>query len=237
MPGWLPAAALYGWLYPRAAAIIAQTRAIAEQIESLSPASAPRIHALPNPVDETRLRAGVSPSKRGRGGLQLVAAGRLTHQKGFDRLIDLMPELPKETQLTIYGEGAERNALQALIDRRFLGSQVRLAGFSTELSKAISEADVFVLPSRWEGMPNVVLEALALGTPVVASEESGVEGIAGAAEAVMIASIGPDFVRAIMRHSPGPVTSLRASLLPAEYRIEAVATRFNALLADVAGRS
>lgn len=91
--------------------------------------------------------------------------------------------------------------------------------------------------SRWEGLPNVVLESLALGTPVVASHESRVEDIAAATApgSLTIASVGQEFVAAIMQHEPSPTSSPRAGLLPALYRSEAIAARFNALLARVAG--
>jgi glycosyltransferase involved in cell wall biosynthesis len=238
MPAWLPARRLYASLYPRAAMIFAQTRAIATQIASIAPSSVPKIEILPNPVDEDeQRRRGSHPTRVPGGGLRLVAAGRLTHQKGFDRLVALMPQMPRETHLTIFGEGPQREDIEAQIDALGLRSQVSLAGFSPSLAAAIAGADVFVLPSRWEGLPNVVLEALALGTPVVASDESHVEDIAAASAsgALAIAPVDAAFVSAIARHKPSNGTALRPSLLPRCYCRDAVTADFNALLAKVAG--
>jgi glycosyltransferase involved in cell wall biosynthesis len=116
--------------------------------------------------------------------------------------------------------------------------RVALPGFVGDLAARIAGADLFVLPSRWEGLPNVVLEALALGVPVIASEEAGVEEIARAApNAVSIVAVETAFAAAIARHRPtsAPILSLRPSLLPPEYRVETVAARFNELLLRIAG--
>lgn len=237
LPSFLPARRLYALLYPRASAIIAQTGAIASEIAAVAPRAKDRIEILPNPVDEDGQRARAARAVRAAGpGLVLAAAGRLTHQKGFDRLIGLMADLPADSRLTIYGEGPERQALQSQIDRQGLGARVSLPGFSSNLASEIAGADVFVLPSRWEGLPNVVLEALSLGTPVVASVESGVEEIAAlaGAGAVSIAGLGPEFSAAILSHRPAPVTAPRSSLLPAEFRIENIGRRFDDLLMRIA---
>lgn len=238
MPSWLPARRLYARLYPRAAAVLAQTQDIARQIATLAPLSAGKIQILPNPVDEEGQRRRASQPLRAPGaGLRLVAAGRLTHQKGFDRLIALMPRMPDDTHLTIFGEGPNRKAIEAQIEALGLRERVSLAGFSPSLASAIAGADVFVLPSRWEGLPNVVLEALALGTPVVASEDSHVEDIAAAAGAgaLRIAPVDAAFAAEIAAHKPSAGAALRPSLLSGRYRSEAVTAEFNALLARVAG--
>ena len=168
----------------------------------------------------------------------LLGAGRLTRQKGFDRLIELMPQLPPNTRLTIYGEGPDRAVLQQRIAELGLGERVKLENFSATLPAAMAGADVFVLPSRWEGLPNVVLEALAVGTPVVASDEAEVEDVARAAPpgAVTIAAVGPAFADAIRGRTPAASAPAepRPSLLPAAYRREAVVAQFSDLLARTA---
>jgi glycosyltransferase involved in cell wall biosynthesis len=235
-PRWLPTEKLYQRLYPRADAIIAPTQMIAREIEQAAPAAASRIVMMQNPVDETRQRSRAERIIRlPVEGLNVVAAGRLTRQKGFDRLIALMPQLPA-AHLTIFGEGPERAALEKQIDGLDLKGRISLSGFSDNLSSAIAGADVFVLPSRWEGLPNVVLEALALGTPVVASNESCVEDIAAqtAHGALTVAPVDAAFARAIMQHKPAPISAPRPSLLPEVYRVENVAKRFDALLSRVA---
>lgn len=237
LPRLMPARRLYAMLYPRAAVVIAQTQTIAQEIADVAPRAKARIAILPNPVDEAMLRARAqTPSRPPTNGRVLVAAGRLTHQKGFDRLIKLVPLLPDDVSLTIYGDGPERANLKTQIGRLGLDGRVLLAGFSDKLAAAIAGADAFILPSRWEGMPNVVLEALALGTPVIASAESGVEGIARQTQAgaLSIAGTERDYADTIARVVADPASGLRASLLPAEYRIANVAERFGDLLARAA---
>jgi len=240
LPRWLPGRQLYAWLYPRAAAVIAPTNNIAEEIALVASRASERIVVMPNPVDEERLRARAGTPLRAPGdGLALVAAGRLTRQKGFDRLIALMPQLPG-ARLTIFGEGPDRVALERQVYALGIQDRVALPGFSSELPAAIAGADLLVLPSRWEGLPNVVLESLALGTPVVASEDAGVEEIARmSAGTVTIAPVDYSFVDAIKRRRPAtaPIASPRQSLLPPTYRAEIVAARLNDLLHSVAHAS
>src|SRR5690606_25273938 len=95
----------------------------------------------------------------------------------------------------------------------------------------VAGADAFLMPSRFEGMPNAALEALALGTPVIATPEAG--GI-GEVEGVTIAEYGPAFEDAMRRATPRSA-SLSASLLPDDFRIASVGRRFNELLLRAVG--
>jgi glycosyltransferase involved in cell wall biosynthesis len=167
----------------------------------------------------------------------LVGAGRLTTQKGFDRLIDLMPSLSAGARLVIFGEGEDREVLSRQIARLGLSGRVSLAGYSMDLPAAIAGADAFVLPSRWEGLSNVSLEALALGTPVIASEEAGLEEVARAAApgAVTIAPVGPAFAAVIAKIASGEARNApRPSQLPPRYRLDNAVGEFAALLTHVA---
>ena len=100
----------------------------------------------------------------------VVAAGRLTRQKGFDLLIDAYAQVAysyPDWQLHIYGSGEERGRLLAQILRLGLERQVRLMGYSAELSEQMSQAALYVMSSRVEGFPMVLLEAMSVGLPVV----------------------------------------------------------------------
>jgi len=232
----------YRVLYPRADAIVSPVRTIAAEIARVAPGAVSRTVVIANPVNEAQLRRRATPLQRPPGdGLVLLGAGRLTRQKGFDRLIELMPQLPQDARLTIYGEGPDRAALQQRIAELKLGERVRLEAFSATLPAAMGGADVFVLPSRWEGLPNVVLEALALGTPVIASDEADVKDVARAAPpgAVTIAAVGPAFADAIRGRTPAAsaFAEPRPSLLPAAYRSDAVVAHFAALLTRTATQS
>jgi glycosyltransferase involved in cell wall biosynthesis len=130
--------------------------------------------------------AGWSPSKidrqKKRLELRLGAAdvligsiGRLDRQKGFPTLIAAMARL-KATPLrcVILGDGPERTRLEALIREHHLERSVWLLGEKGEIPSWLSAFDIYCLPSLWEGLPNALLEAMALGLPVVAS---GVDGV------------------------------------------------------------
>ena len=100
----------------------------------------------------------------------VVAAGRLTRQKGFDLLVDAYAQVAHrypDWQLHIYGSGEERGRLLAQIHRLGLERQVRLMGYSGTLSEQLSQAALYVMSSRVEGFPMVLLEAMAVGLPVV----------------------------------------------------------------------
>ena len=124
-----------------------------------------RIVRIPNALP--RLPGGPSP-RRDR---VLLAAGRLTRQKGFDLLIrayePLAAEHPDWT-LRIFGSGVQRDRLRRMIDERGLAGRVVLAARTGDLAGEMERASVYVLPSRFEGMPMVIIEAMGKGLPVVA---------------------------------------------------------------------
>lgn len=104
----------------------------------------------------------------------IVAMGRLTYQKGFDLLIDAFSILSQgspEWTLTIWGEGADRPALEAKIQRKNLTEKIFLPGYGQEgIFNELSKASIFALTSRFEGMPNALCEAMGLGLAVVATD-------------------------------------------------------------------
>ena len=195
---------------------------------------------LRNPVDEDHVRergAKSCPLLQDYSQiLHFVAAGRLTKQKGFDRLIRLLRKYPpnRPWRCTIYGQGTELERLRALRDESGLSERITFAGFSRDLWSHLARADSLLMPSRWEGMPNAALEALALGTPVIATPESGgIQDIADAAPAgaVNVATMGLEFAAAIQAVSTPPTRdALRPSLLPDEYRLPQVTQRFQWLM-------
>lgn len=214
-------------LYPTATHLVATSRRMKDELRVLGVPDR-RLLVLPNPVDVSRLRA--FPTRRVPGvGPRLVAAGRLVPQKGFDRLIPLLADIPG-LHLTILGDGPMRAQLTELAARH--GVALDLPGFAADAPGWYAGADAVLLPSRWEGMPNVALEALACGTRVIATPESGgIAEVAAAAPAgaVSVAEFGPLFAAAIAAvgpraDTPGP------SLLPPEYDRGEVARRFAALL-------
>lgn len=110
-------------------------------------------------------------------GLVIGAVGRLSGEKGFDVLIRSTHALVSrglDVRTVIVGEGSERANLEGLIRELNLGDRVRLAGWQAEVRPYFEAMDVFALSSLREGLPNVVLEAMALEVPVVSTRVNGV---------------------------------------------------------------
>jgi len=135
---------------------------------------------LPNAVEDG---ADVAPRDVRRelgfpeGSSLLVAAGRLSPEKGHAFLIDAMHKVVARqpaTRLVIYGEGPERSELERQIAASGLSDHIVLAGFRRGVIDVLAGADLVVNPSLSEGLPNVVLEALSVCTPVVATDVGGV---------------------------------------------------------------
>jgi GalNAc-alpha-(1->4)-GalNAc-alpha-(1->3)-diNAcBac-PP-undecaprenol alpha-1,4-N-acetyl-D-galactosaminyltransferase len=100
-----------------------------------------------------------------------IAIGRLHPQKGFDLLIQAFAKIHDrhpDWQLTILGEGDERANLESLRDRLGMTASIHLPGRVNNVNDYLAQADLFALPSRFEGFPMALCEAMAIGTPVVA---------------------------------------------------------------------
>lgn len=133
-------------------------------------------------VDTRRWRPRVAGQAGSEQASRILSIGRLTHAKGFDVLIDAVEILRKrnvQAVLEIIGEGPARAALETQIERLALGNVVSLSGSrgEEECLTSMQSATVFALASRQEGTPVVCLEAMATGTPVVASSVGGIPEI------------------------------------------------------------
>jgi len=98
--------------------------------------------------------------------------GRMAEQKGFDSLLRAFAEVKKTlpgARLRMVGDGGDRASLEALAGELGVRSACEFPGFLGDPLAAIEDADLYVLPSRWEGLPNALLEAIAVGLPVVAT--------------------------------------------------------------------
>ena len=107
----------------------------------------------------------------------VLTMGRLHRQKGYDYLIRAIAEVKLEmptVKMLIVGEGEEENNLKNLVKSLDLSKEVIFTGLCLNVVKILSSAELFVLPSLWEGMPNAVLEAMAAAKPVVATRVGGV---------------------------------------------------------------
>ena len=129
-----------------------------------------------NPVDLESIDKKIHGSKNllPPGVFNILAAGKLKYQKGFDLLLKSMDRVQRvDWHLTILGQGPEEQRLKKKAHELCLSKMVTFRGFVENPYTFMSQADLFVLSSRFEGFPNVVLEAMACGTPVVAFECPG----------------------------------------------------------------
>lgn len=127
---------------------------------------------IPNAIDnELPVREDSNKLER-----KVVSVGRLHASKRFDNLIRafsmILPSFP-EYELVIYGEGGNREELENLIEGLSLNDKVKLPGFRTDVNKEIANASLFVMSSDYEGMPNTLIEAMAMGLPCVATDCDG----------------------------------------------------------------
>ena len=168
---------LYRFLYNRANAVICNS----EQVQGeLADAGVKRefIKIIPNPVDGGALshlaKKKITLPKFGDAALPLfVSVGRLTKQKGMERLIKWVAAMRINANLIIIGSGEQRENLLSIIRRERLEQRVKLIDFQDNPFPYMAAANAVVLGSHWEGLPNVGLEALALGKTVIATGECG----------------------------------------------------------------
>jgi glycosyltransferase involved in cell wall biosynthesis len=137
---------------------------------------------------------------------RVISAGRLVALKRFEVLLEAMSILAKEIpriRLDIYGEGPSRSALERMIQEQSLGSVVRILPplSSEDLFQEIRNASVFALPSEHETFSNLIVEAMAVGTPVVTTHVGGTpEIITDGVNGVLVPSGDPiAFARALAR--------------------------------------
>ncbi len=175
----------------RVAAVSAGVRdALAEDLAGRVPAE--RIAVIPNPVDADEVRRRSQPVLARAGRYRLCSVGRLVSAKGLDVLIEALAQarLPGCWELLVVGDGPLRPRLERLVQRHDLDSRVRFLGALDNPYPVIASSDVVVQASRWEGFGMVVLEALSLGVPVIATQCPGgmVETLDGGKYGVLVPS-------------------------------------------------
>ena len=164
-PGW---ERLRRLTYPRCRALVVQTEAVAAACRAL--VGARPIYVIPNAAVPPAPPTSGIPAPRATGARRVLGLGRLSREKGFDLLIRAFARVSVQHgdwTLYIAGDGEQRSTLEDLIGELGLRERVQLPGWSEQPGVLLQQADLFVLPSRYEGFPNALLEAMANGLPVI----------------------------------------------------------------------
>ena len=165
----------YRWLYPRADKILCQSQAMADDLSDRFAIPPDKLAVLANPIDihpNLAEPVGVTSVWPEDAWPRLLTVGRLSPEKGIDLLLGAMPLIlgryPKAC-VAILGSGPEELALRKLSDELHLGGAVNFTGHRENLADFYAGTTLFVQPSRYEGMPNALLEAAAARLPIVAT--------------------------------------------------------------------
>ena len=164
------------WLYRRADCLTAVSRGVAEDLEARLGIPAERVRVVYNPVvtPEIATLAEVEPPHPwfAAGEPLVLGVGRLVPAKGFDHLLRVFADLEtrRPARLVILGEGPERPALVRLAATLGIAERVSFAGYDPNPFPYMSRCSVFVLASRFEGLPGALIQAMACGAAVVATD-------------------------------------------------------------------
>lgn len=190
--------ALVRLCYPWADGIVAVSEGVADDLQKVAGLPRSRIQVLANPIitaelagqaaeplDDPWFAPGAPPV--------ILGVGALRKQKDFPTLIRAFGALRsrREARLLILGEGTERSSLESLVQELGVGADVRLPGRVANPYNYMAKAAVFVLSSAWEGMPGVLIQALASGAKVVATDcESGPRELLAGGEYGQLVPVG-----------------------------------------------
>jgi glycosyltransferase involved in cell wall biosynthesis len=165
------------FIYPMADAVVAVSGGVAEDMCRVSGLARDKVTVVYNPIDFVQLKQMAAeevddPWFAPGGPPVILGIGRLEVQKNFPNMLRALQIVRQSVpaKLILLGEGSERAYLTALISEMGLDDVVRLPGFVANPAAYMSRCGVFAMSSSWEGMPVALIEAIALGTPVVSTD-------------------------------------------------------------------
>lgn len=236
---WLRTSPMRG-VYSKVQGVIAVSEGVKADTLKITGLPENRVHVIRNPVITPRLEEQAAEAVP-HDWLQrkplpvIVGMGRLTKQKGFDTLLRAFAEIQDGTpaRLILLGEGQDRDDLLELAEELHVSERLLLAGFQRNPYAWLARADLFALSSNWEGSPNALTEALALGVPSVSTDcPSGPAELLAAGRYGPLVPVGDvealaSAIRITLR-APKPPPVLREAV--AEYRADLSARRYLALM-------
>jgi len=196
--------------YSRYKKIVAVGNSTFENLRIWQPGLSPKMVRIPNSVRRPKsLDKNIARMKilselglsQPNNKLLILFAGRLTYPKGCDLLIEALSrqELPDYLCL-IAGDGPDKPALINMVNHKELGDKIRFLGFRSDVNFLLSGVDLLVVPSRWEGLPMIVLEAMAAQCPIVASAVDGTkELVQDCISAILVPPMNPDLLSQAIR--------------------------------------
>lgn len=247
--GWRKAAFTAGsrLVYGAADRIVASSRGVADDLSRNFGVSPDAIRVVPNPVDlavvRSRAKEPIAPGELLRtGDPVIVAAGRLADAKNYPLLIDALATLRESipARLFILGQGELAPVLRRQVAERRLDGAVTFLGFQANPWKFIAQADLFALSSHYEGFGNVLIEAMALGVPVVATASAGTSDIVdsernGLLVQAHVADALAAALRRVLENAPLREAMSRAALQSADrFATPRIVGEYDMLLHEVA---
>lgn len=244
----LPKGGLLAFLHRKshamADAVVAPSEGVANDLIITMGFKTDDITVIPNPLPlQQMLQQATEPVEHPwflPGSIPVIlGVGRLHMQKDFPTLIRAFAKVlqHRQARLVILGEGDERAALEGLVEQLGLHEHVMMPGFVDNPFKYMRCAAVFVLSSRWEGLPNVLLQAIAVGAPAVSTDcPSGPREILDAGRWGKLVPVGDAdaMASAIIHGLDGQIELMPESVVSARYDVDVVTRSYLSLLLDPA---
>ena len=220
--------------------IVAVSDSIAEDLQKILLSRDHKITVIYNPLPTQKIKtlAKIKPQHRWfREDVPIIlGAGRFVAQKDFSTLLRAFAQVRKDkiARLVIFGEGEQKRMLMDLAAELNILDDVDFPGFTDNIFSYLASASVFVLPSKFEGCPNILLEALACGCPVVATDcRSGPKEILAGKHGLLV-EVGAvnDMASAILRQLDNNTAILPTSFNSTDYDVKEVADRYLGILLE-----
>ncbi|MGE0588239.1 MAG: glycosyltransferase [Cyclobacteriaceae bacterium] len=164
---------LFRTTYKHLNLVICQSKSMQQDLRGSFGLAERKLQVIYNPVDFEFIKEQIKHVNRNRTKITFLSVGRLSQQKGYDRILRALSLIKGfEFEYLILGQGPKKQEIERLIENYGL-QNVKLFGYSTNPYAYMAAVDCLLLGSRYEGLPNVVLESFACGTPVIAFDAPG----------------------------------------------------------------